>query len=279
MTLEGKVAMVTGGAGGIGRGIGKRLAAAGAKVALTDLDAEGARDAASGLGTDAIGLEADAADVDSSAAAIEEIEAELGRLDLVVNNAGVGRPDASFAEISSGLQPLLGMAQEEWDEQLRSNLRTAFSTSRAAIPRMSDGGTVVNISSVAALRPAVELPAYGAAKAAMVHLTLTLAAQLAPRRIRVNAICPGLLWTRAWEILGARFKEIDPEMADLTPRQVFEAIVARTVPLQEEQTPEDIGNLVAFLASDRARNITGQVIAVDGGLSLGPPRDAATEDS
>ena len=270
MNLEHKVAMVTGGAGGIGRGIARRLAAAGARVAITDLDGDGAREAASALGTECLGIEADAADVTSTSAAIDLIEAELGKLDIVVNNAGVGGPDASarFKEMASGLSPIESMLESDWDEHLRVNLRTTFATSKAAISRMSDGGSIVNIASVAGLQPTVALPAYGAAKAGVVHLTRTLAAQLAPRRIRANAICPGLLWTRAWEILTARMKETDPSLAALTQRQVFEAVVARMIPLQREQTPEDIGNLVVFLSSELACNITGQVIAVDGGIGL-----------
>jgi len=276
MSLEGKVAMVTGGAGGIGRGISRCLAAAGAKVAISDLDAAGARDAAAALSKDikgakAIGIEADAANVASTTAAIATIQAELGRLDIVVNNAGVGGPDVTFPEVTSGLPPILGMSEDDWDDQLRTNLRTAFATSKAVIPHIADGGNIINIASIAALRPAIELPAYGAAKAGVVHLTTTLAMQLSPRRIRVNAICPGLLWTRAWEILGTALKQLNPDYSTLTARQVFEAIVAMRTPLQEEQTPEDIGNLVVFLASELGRNITGQVIAVDGGITLGPP--------
>jgi NAD(P)-dependent dehydrogenase (short-subunit alcohol dehydrogenase family) len=133
---------------------------------------------------------------------------------------------------------------------------------------MVDGGSIINIASVAALGPTVELPAYGAAKAGVVHLTRTHAIQFAPRRIRVNCICPGLLWTRAWELLTGLMKMGNPDLAEVPQRTIFENIVAQQTPLGGEQTPEDIGHLAVFYASDRARMITGAVVAVDGGMSL-----------
>ncbi len=160
------------------------------------------------------------------------------------------------------------MGDAAWDAQLVSNLRTAFSSAAAVAPHIGQGGSIVNIASIAALGPTPQLPAYGAAKAGVVHLTRTLAIELAPRRIRVNCICPGLLWTRAWEMLAARIRERTPEFANMTERQVFEAMVAAQTPLGGEQTPEDIGNLAVFYASDKARMITGQVVAVDGGISV-----------
>jgi len=101
-----------------------------------------------------------------------------------------------------------------------------------------------------------------------VHLTKTLALQLAPRRIRVNCICPGLLWTRAWELLTARMQATQPELSNVPGRQIFESVVEQMTPLGAEQTPEDIGNLAVFYASDAARMITGAVVAVDGGITL-----------
>src|SRR6185503_3493553 len=109
-------------------------------------------------------------------------------------------------------------------------------------------------------------PAYGAAKAGVVSLTRTLALELACDRIRVNAICPGFLWTRAWEALATMMKSNVPKYGDLAPREIFADQVKRGVPLGEEQTPDDVGNLAVFLCSDGARSITGQAISVDGGL-------------
>jgi len=140
---------------------------------------------------------------------------------------------------------------------------------RTAIPHLvaRGGGAIVNIASIAGLLPTTGLPAYGAAKAGVIHLTRTLARELAPAKIRVNAICPGLVWTRAWERLGAFLGERTPELAGIEPRQVFLAMVAQQVPLGVEQ----MGRLAVFLASADAATITGQAISVDGGITLGPP--------
>ncbi len=160
------------------------------------------------------------------------------------------------------------MTDAQWDEQLRYNLRTTFASSNAAIPRLADGGSIVNIASIAALNGTPDLMAYGAAKAGVVHLTKSLALKLAPRRIRVNCICPGLLWTRAWELLTARMQANQPELSNVPQRQIFESVVADMTPLGGEQTPQDIGRLAVFYASDDARMITGQWVAVDGGITL-----------
>jgi NAD(P)-dependent dehydrogenase (short-subunit alcohol dehydrogenase family) len=112
------------------------------------------------------------------------------------------------------------------------------------------------------------MPAYAAAKAGVLSLTKSLALELARHRIRVNAICPGLVWTRSWEILAAQLKASAPAYAALEPRGVFLDHVRRTVPLGEEQSAEDVGALAVFLASHAARHVTGQWISVDGGITL-----------
>lgn len=268
MSLKDKVVLITGAARGIGMGIAKCFVAQGASVIITDLDEQMTIAAAAKLGDKAMGLAADAASQEAMSKAIAKVIERYGKLDVLINNAGVGGPTASFEEMSSSDSPLLGMSDEMWDQQLMFNLRTAFSSSNAAIPHLTDGGSIVNIASIAALGPSVTLPAYGAAKAGVVHLTKTQAMELAPRRIRVNCICPGLLWTRAWEILTTQMKANQPELANMTQRQVFEQVVESMIPLGGEQTPEDIGNLAVFYCSDNARMITGQIVAVDGGISV-----------
>ncbi len=197
----------------------------------------------------------------------DQVIKTYGRIDVLVNNAGVGDPQIpSQLDKNQFMSPT--MSDDLWDMHLAANLRTTFASTSAVAPKMADGGNIVNIASIAGLRPSVTLPAYGAAKAGVVHLTKTHASQFAPRRIRVNCICPGLLWTRAWEILTATMKLNDPNLAYVPQRQIFEGVVAQMTPLGGEQTPEDIGNLAVFLASDRARMITGAVVAVDGGISL-----------
>jgi NAD(P)-dependent dehydrogenase (short-subunit alcohol dehydrogenase family) len=273
MSLENKVVIVTGAGlpNGIGAGIARCFANEKAKVVVTDLDASIAEETAASLPTDALGLAADAASQAAMAEAVDKTIERFGGLDILVNNAGVGGQSLDQADLAGGSgeeAAFLGMSDSVWDAQLMTNLRTAFSSSSAAAVKMNDGGSIVNIASIAALGPATGLPAYGAAKAGVVHLTRTHAMQLAPRRIRVNCICPGLLWTRAWEMLAAGMKARQPEFANMTARQVFETVVARSTPLGGEQTPEDIGNLAVFYASDKARMITGQIVAVDGGNSL-----------
>lgn len=266
MSLEGKVVLITGAGRGIGAGIARCFAEKGARVAITDLDQTMAAAAAAVLPTEAFGYAADASSQAAMGECYDRVKTDLGGLDVVVNNAGIGGLDITPDSLSGGADA--GMTDEEWDDQLKFNLRTTFASSNAAIPRLSDGGSIVNIASIAALGGTPDLIAYGAAKAGVVHLTKSLALQLAPRRIRVNCICPGLLWTRAWELLTARMQANQPELSNIPQRQIFENVVAEMTPLGGEQTPEDIGNLAVFYASTEARMITGQVVAVDGGITL-----------
>jgi NAD(P)-dependent dehydrogenase (short-subunit alcohol dehydrogenase family) len=267
MSLSDKTVLVTGAGRGIGAGIARCFADRGARVVVTDLGETLARETADSLDTRAMGLVADAASQDSMAQCYDHVVSEFGSLDVLVNNAGVGGLDISPEDLSAQSADV-GMSDEAWDEQLKYNLRTAFSSSNAALPQLSDGGSIINIASIAALGPTPDLIAYGAAKAGVVHLTKTMAVQLAPRRIRVNCICPGVLWTRAWELLTARMQASQPELSNVPQRQIFESMAAELTPLGGEQTPEDIGNLAVFYASDEARMITGQVMAVDGGISI-----------
>jgi len=267
MQLEDKVAIVTGGARGIGAGIARCLAAEGAKVALVDIDGADAEATAATLGADAVGVQADVSEESEIGTATEQVVARFGGLDIFVNNAGGGRPDRMAGAIGN---PLTRVTQESWDEQLTTNLRTTFAGSKAAIPHLKrrGGGSIVNIASIAGQVPVVATPAYGAAKAGAISLSRTLALELAPDNIRVNAICPGYLWTRAWEMLASMMKMSVPQYAELEPREIFLEQVKRGVPLGREQTAEDIGNLAVFLCSETARNITGQAISVDGGITL-----------
>ena len=269
MRLSGKVAIVTGGARGIGAGIVRCLANEGALVGIVDIDGVEAEKTAATLGVRAIGLAADASDENAIAEATSRVCAELGGLDIFVNNAGAGTGVIRPEEIPSG-PGLENLPQASWDAQLANNLRTTFAGCKAAIPRLRarGGGTIVNIASIAALVPSPQLVAYGAAKAGVVHLTKSLALELGPSNIRVNAICPGFLWTRAWEGLATMMKLTRPELRDLSPREIFLQAVKQAAPLGREQTPEDSGKLTCFLASDDAQNITGQEIKVDGGITL-----------
>ena len=268
MRLAGRIAVVTGGARGIGAGIARCLAAEGAKLALVDVDGAEAERTAASLGVEAIGVAADVSTEAAAAEATAKVVARFGGLDVFVNNAGAAKGDLN--DLGGLGNPFTNITQEGWDGQIENNLRTTFAGCKAAIPHLErrGGGSIVNIASIAGLLAVPALPAYGAAKAGVISLSRSLALELGPKNIRVNAICPGFLWTRAWEMLATLMKMAIPEYASLEPRDVFLDQVKRGVPLAREQTPDDIGKLTAFLASDDARNITGQAISVDGGITL-----------
>jgi NAD(P)-dependent dehydrogenase (short-subunit alcohol dehydrogenase family) len=270
--LTNKVALITGGARGIGAGIARVMAAQRAHVALLDLDGAAAKKTAADLPGPGMALTCDVAVEKEVGAAVREVVGRFGGLDIVVNNAGVSRGpiNPNSTHPAAGGWRVDDMSTAAWDEYLSQNLKTTFVTTKAATPYLKarGGGAIVNIASIAALGASPMLPAYAAAKAGVISLTKSLALDYAPYDIRVNAICPGFLWTRAWEGLAAQLQMSEPQFAELTPREIFLEIVKRGVPMGREQTPEDIGLLAAFLASDGARNITGQWIAVDGGITL-----------
>ena len=266
MRLQGRVAVVTGGARGIGEGIARCLAEDGARVAILDLDGDVAARCAEGLGAEHVGIAADVSDEQTAAVAMEEAVRHCGRIDFLVNNAGGGNRLASTAYGP----PFTAVAQEGWDEQMVLNLRTVFASSKTAIPHLKqrDQGVIVNIASIAGLVASPTMPGYAAAKAAVISLTRTLALELAGDDIRVHAVCPGLLYTRAWQVLASKIQKSSPKHADKDPYDVFLELVRSQTPLGREQTPEDVGRLTAFLCSDEARNLTGQVMALDGGMTL-----------
>jgi NAD(P)-dependent dehydrogenase (short-subunit alcohol dehydrogenase family) len=270
--LTGKTAIVTGGARGIGAGTSRVLASQGARVAILDLDGPEAEKTAAALPAPGMALACDVAVEADTVKAVRAVVDRFGGLDIVVNNAGVGRgpSDPSVPRSAPGSLGSAALSAAQWDDYLSQNLKTTFVTTRAAFTHLKarGGGAIVNIASIAGLVASPRLPAYAAAKAGVISLTKTLALEYAPHDIRVNAICPGFLWTRAWEGLAGALKLSVPEYAALDPHGVFLEVVKRGVPLGREQTPEDIGQLAAFLASDAARNITGQWIAVDGGITL-----------
>jgi NAD(P)-dependent dehydrogenase (short-subunit alcohol dehydrogenase family) len=269
MGSEQKVVVITGAGqpNGIGAGIARCFSNESFKVVITDLDGAPVEDTLASIPGDVTSMIADASSQEAMQQAADEIIDKHGRLDVLVNNAGIGGPKLGVPN-EEVRQSVMSLSDSGWDMQLVANLRTTFASSTSVAPRLQDGGSIVNIASVAALGPTPDLSAYGAAKAGVVHLTKTLAIQLAPRRIRVNCICPGLLWTRAWEMMTDGMKQNRPDLADVSQRDIFEGIVNQSTPLGGEQTPEDIGNLAVFYASEKARMITGAVVAVDGGMSL-----------
>jgi NAD(P)-dependent dehydrogenase (short-subunit alcohol dehydrogenase family) len=243
--LEGRVALVTGAAAGIGAAIAKRLSEHGAAIALVDLKEDEARSVASGLSSRAEVFAADLADANAATALVPKVLASFGRIDILVNCAG----------ITGGVSTLAATTLEIWDQVYAVNARAPFLLTRAAAPHMIERGSgrIVNISSSSAFRARMSAPAYGSSKAAIAQLTRLSAAELGPHGINVNAIAPGL--TRS--AMTAGFKP------DALERALKEGPISNLLGRISE--PEDIAATALFLCLPESRQITGQILHVDGG--------------
>jgi meso-butanediol dehydrogenase / (S,S)-butanediol dehydrogenase / diacetyl reductase len=241
--LDGRTALVTGGGSGIGRAICRRFASDGASVVVADLVGERAEEVAAEVGGRAV-----QADV-TAAADVERMAAEAGRVDVLVNNAGGGMAD-----------DLLEIDEDEWDADVERNLKSAYLCSKAVLPGMIEqgSGVIVNIVSVNGLAFFANEP-YSAAKAGLISLTRSMATRYGRHGVRAVAIAPGTIRTPIWQ------ERVDKEPA------IFERLV-RWYPLRRVGEPEDVAAAAAFLASDDARWITGEVLRVDGGLLAGNER-------
>jgi NAD(P)-dependent dehydrogenase (short-subunit alcohol dehydrogenase family) len=240
--LDGKCAVVTGGARGIGRDVALRFAQHGARVAVLDVDSAGAAGTASEVG--GIAIACDVADSAAVERALADAAATLGKLDVLVNNAGV-----------SHLALLALTGDDAWRRMLDVNLSGVFFATRAAAPLMlaTGGGVIVNNSSGSGPRPTRGESAYSAAKAGVIALTQAAAQEYAPE-VRVNCVSPGLIRTPMSEPLFARSELLEP--------------MRRSTPLGRAGTGEEIADVVLFLASDLSRYMTGQNLVVDGGMGL-----------
>ncbi len=254
MRLKEKIALVTGASRGIGAAIAERFAVEGARVGLaarsvgaTEALAESIRKG----GGEAIAVSCDVTRPESRAAAVAACVAAWGRIDILVNNAG-----------TSGLTPLAGgrNPEETWEAILATNLTGTYAMSREALPHMPDGGRIVNQSSVLGRFGVPGYAAYVSSKHGVIGLTRTMAIELAPRKITVNAICPGWVETE----LGRQGFERLGRAAGGTIDE-GRAAAARMAPLGEVLQPGEIAALAVYIASDEARNLTGQAIVLDGG--------------
>ncbi len=257
--LEGRVALVTGGAKGIGQGIADNLARAGAAVGVADVDVESAEATAKTLreaGCRALAIEADVADEAGSAGMVATVVQAFGRLDILVNNAAI-YPMSPMDEI-----PL-----ELWDRVLGVNLRGVFLATKAALPHLKEaapGARIVNISSINTAKSYVGMPHYDASKGGLEALTRSNAIEYAPAGITANVIAPGAVKTPgSLAVRGTFAKERgDPDT------DAVDADFASRIPAGDWAQPDDIGRSVLLLASRAADYITGQTIYVDGGLKL-----------
>lgn len=240
--LSGRTALVTGSTRGIGRSIAETLAGCGAKVAVSGRDELRAQETAGQIGA-VRGFAADIADPAAVTALIAAVESELGSLDILVNNAGLTRDNV-----------VMRLKDEDWDAVLNTNLRGAFTAIRAASRGMMKRrwGRIINVSSVVGLMGNKGQANYAASKAGLIGLTKSVARELGSRNILVNAIAPGF---------------IDTEMTGAMTDDARNTLTAQ-IPLERLGTTGDVAAMIAFLASEHASYITGQVFVVDGGLTM-----------
>jgi 3-oxoacyl-[acyl-carrier protein] reductase len=248
MSFQGKVALVTGASRGIGRAIAEVLAARGAKVVVNFAkDADGAAitvAAIEGAGGQAVAAQANVSDFKAAEGLVKIAVETYGTLDILVNNAGTTR-DMLIAM----------MSEADWDAVIQTNLKSAFNCSKAAVKVMmrKRSGRIVNITSVSGIAGQAGQTNYSASKAGLIGFTRALAREVAGRNITVNAIAPGFVPTALTDKLSGELKDA----------------IVKQVPLGRWGAPEDIAHATAFIASDEAAYITGQVLSVDGGLVMG----------
>jgi len=241
--LSGRNALVTGSTRGIGRAIAETLAAAGTRVAVVGRDRARAEEAATAVSLESRGFACDVADVASVTTLVDDVEKAFGAIDILVNNAGLTRDNILFR-----------LKDEDWDAVLNTNLRGAFATIRAASRGMMKRrwGRIISVASIVGLVGNKGQANYAASKAGLIGLTKTVAKELASRNVLANVVAPGF---------------IDTDMTQaMTPEARSQ--LSQQIPLERLGTARDIAGLVAFLASEHASYITGQVFVVDGGMVM-----------
>ncbi len=245
--LEGKTAVITGAARGIGKAVALKFAAEGANIAFTDLsiddNALATEKELEAFGIKAKGYASNAADFEDTARVVKEIHEEFGRIDVLVNNAGITR---------DGL--MMRMSEQQWDMVINVNLKSAFNFIHACTPIMmrQKTGSVINMSSVVGVSGNAGQANYSASKAGMIGLTKSIAKELGSRGVRANAIAPGFIIT-----------EMTDQLTDEVKKEW-----AKNIPLRRGGTPEDVANVAVFLASDLSSYVSGQVIHCCGGMNM-----------
>lgn len=244
--MDNKVAIITGGGRGIGKAIALKLAQEGINVVICDVDSDAVNAALGEIertGVQTLGIKVDVTSAEDVAHLFEETVAKLGRVDILVNNAGITRDNL-----------LVRMQENEWDSVIAVNLKGCFNCLKAAAKLMMKqrSGKIINISSVVGVMGNVGQANYAASKGGVISLTKSAAKELAARNITVNAVAPGY---------------IETDMTKNLPENVKQAFI-NLVPLKRPGQPEDVANVISFLASPAANYITGQVIHVDGGMVM-----------
>ena len=242
--LDKKIAIVTGAGQGIGRGIAEKLAAEGATVVVTDLNEATAKETAEAV--NGIGIQADVTSSESVEAMVERVRQELGRIDVLVNNAGWDKAS-----------PFVDSDPADWDRVIAINLYGVLHTCKAVLPIMAEqgSGSVVNLSSDAGRVGSSGEAVYSAAKGGVIAFTKTIAREMARHGINANAVCPGPTDTALFASMGGD----NPKLRES---------LIKAIPLRRLGRPADLANAVAFLASDEAAFITGQTVSVSGGLTM-----------
>jgi NAD(P)-dependent dehydrogenase (short-subunit alcohol dehydrogenase family) len=259
--LSGRLAVVTGAAGGIGLGISRALLEAGARIVMVDQDGVRLQAAAHSLSPVVVCLDVDITDESKVKSSFTYLAESLGTVDILVNNAGVA---------SRVGMPFTRLEAADWQHPWNVNVVGLFNVTKAVVGRMVEArrGAIVNIASVSGRTGFQTSPPYSASKAAVINFTQVMARDLAPHGIRVNAVCPGIVFTPFYRAQRLAAAEADPGLLNVSDEEYFEGKAKRLIPLERGQTPEDIAYAVCFLASDLAASITGQSLNVDGGLVM-----------
>lgn len=248
MRLEGKTALVTGGASGFGAGIVRKFISEGARVAVADINADAARDFASEFGDQAFAVTVDVSNNDSVEAMAKTVHARFGQLDILINNAGITHLPTAMEDVS----------EEDFDRVLAVNAKSVYLTARHFVPVMkrNRSGAILNIASTAGVSPRPRLSWYNCSKGWMITATKSMAIELAPSGIRVNALNP----------VAGETPLLKSFMGEDTPE--IRAKFISSIPLGRFSTPDDMGNAACFLCSDEAAMITGVAMEVDGGRCI-----------
>jgi len=272
MRLKDKVAIVTGGGGGLGEGIALCFAKEGANVVVSDVDMDLAGKVAEKVkeqGRKALTMQTDVRNLEQVEELVQKTIDEMGTVDILACSHGVSGMTHREHDPDEPIT-LEGITEEDWDLTLDVNLKGVFLCNRAITPlfKEKNGGKIINVSSVGGRKGSPQLFAYSISKAAVIALSQALALQLAPYSVNVNTICPGIIYTPMWEKGAKLLAKMDPRFKDLdmAPKDTLDFVVQMSIPFKRYQTAEDIGNTAVFLASDDAKEITGQAINVCGGM-------------